>query len=397
MPSHDQLRTALFQLLLTHLHLRRRTNGYEEMPDFFKQREDGEAVLCHECVKAATDVRPIIPCSACPLRWHIDCLDPPLAVPPVLKTWKCPAHTDDLLQELPPLAPAHRYRKIKNAAVITPAFSRGLRNNGHIEIDWGSEPEEDEEDKSGWRDIASFGRTYKVPAKGIRLDFIEQYVIRSLIWILSLVSMLTTSLTRLRNQGAGYAPPRHEPRSVEPYLTPPVEDIVQKSPAPTATTSLGERNVEQMQTCLILASLKSAPTDGLEQLTAALLVSDPREHRCFYLVNALANTTKASAEPNVISLIAQGDADNIARDQLATRDKVSLRALLAQMEAMSGKIRETLGEEAETTLPSAFGGQGPPSTIADSKGTVDKMDPEPPVTEPTPPSTIDHEGAMDFD
>jgi hypothetical protein len=113
--------------------------------------------------------------------------------------------------------------------------------------------------------------------------------------------------------------------------------------------------------------------------------------------NVPANTTKASAEPNVISLIAQGDADNIARDQLATRDKVSLRALLAQMEAMSGKIREALGEEAAPSLPSTFGGQGPPSTIADSKGTVDKMDPEPPVTEPTPPSTIDHEGAMDFD
>ena len=111
-----------------------------------------------------------------------------------------------------------------------------------------------------------------------------------------------------------------------------------------------------------------------------------------------ANTVKASADPNVISLIAQGDADNIARDHLAGQDKVSLRALLAQLETMSGRIRGVLGDEALPSLPATLGGQGPPpSTIADSKGSVDKMDSEPLVTEPTPPSTIDHEGAMDFD
>lgn len=151
---------------------RRKTHGYEESPDLFKQREDGEAVLCHDCQKPASDSRAIISCSVCPLHWHMDCLDPPLAVPPVLKTWKCPAHADDLLLEAPPLAPAHRYRKIKGAQAITPAISRGLKNNGHIEIDWGSEPEDD--NHSGWRDVASFGRVYKVSAHGVRLDFIEQ-------------------------------------------------------------------------------------------------------------------------------------------------------------------------------------------------------------------------------
>lgn len=326
-------------------------------------------------------MRAIISCSVCPLHWHIDCLDPPLAVPPVLKTWKCPAHADDLLQEAPPLAPAHRYRKVKNAAGVTPAISRGLRNNGHIEIDWGSEPEDD--DKSGWRDIASFGRTFKVSAKGVRLDFIEQYVI-----MLSTAALggVLTKTCRLRNQGAGYAPLRDEPRRVEPYLTPPVEDIAK--PAPAAS----DRNMEEMQASLILTSLKTAPTDGLEQLTSALLVSSLDG---LYLSQT--NATKASAEPNVISLIAQGDADNIARDHLADQDKVSLRALLAQLETMSGRIRAALGDEAPLALPETLRGQVPPSSTANSKGSVDKMDSEPLVTEPTPPSTIDHEGVMDFD
>lgn len=143
------------------------------------------------------------------------------------------------------MAPAHRYRKIKGASVITPAVTRGLRNNGHIDIDWGSEPEGDY-DNSGWKDMASFGRTYKISAKGVRMDFIEQ----------------------LRNQGAGHGPHKEKPRSLQPYLTPPVEDAPKHSSVATV-----DRNVEEMQASLILTSLRAAPTDGVEQLTSALLVS----------------------------------------------------------------------------------------------------------------------------
>lgn len=152
--------------------MRRKRNGYDELPDFFKQREDGQAVLCHGCQKPATEIRAIIPCSACPLHWHIDCLDPPLTLPPVLKTWRCPAHVDDVLVEVPGLAPAHRFRRLKGYQAIAPALSRGLRNNGHIEIDWTDEL--GEPDRSGWPDPLSFGRNYKLPAKGVVLDFIEQ-------------------------------------------------------------------------------------------------------------------------------------------------------------------------------------------------------------------------------
>jgi hypothetical protein len=151
----------------------RKKNGYEDAPDFFKHREDGHAVLCHACQKPTADDRPITSCSVCPLHWHIDCLDPPLAVPPYPKTWRCPAHVNDVLAGVPSLAPAHRFRKLKGAQPIVPTISRGLKNNGHIEVDWSAEAE-DESARSGWPDPSSFGQTYKLPAQSIVLDFIEQ-------------------------------------------------------------------------------------------------------------------------------------------------------------------------------------------------------------------------------
>lgn len=60
------------------------------------------------------------------------------------------------------------------------------------------------------------------------------------------------------------------------------------------------------------------------------------------------------------------------------------------MDTMADTIRGLLGND-------NLGSRRAPSTIADSKASVDKVDSEALVTEPTPPSTIDHEGAMDFD
>lgn len=129
-------------------------------------------MLCHLCQKPATEASPIIPCSVCALRWHLDCLDPPMAAPPALKTWRCPAHADETLAEAHRLAPAHRLRRIKGAQPIAPALTRGIKNNGLVEVDWPDETEE--ANASGWPDPQSFGRTYKLPAKSIILDFIEQ-------------------------------------------------------------------------------------------------------------------------------------------------------------------------------------------------------------------------------
>ncbi|PNP47636.1 hypothetical protein TGAMA5MH_01459 [Trichoderma gamsii] len=324
--------------------------GYDELPDFFKQREDGEAVICHACQKPATEIRAIIPCNTCPFHWHIDCLDPPLAMPPVLKTWRCPAHVDDVLGDVPPLAPAHRFRKLKGGQAISPVFSRGNNNNGHIELDWGDEPEEPE--KSGWRDPDSFGKTYRLQAKGVVLDFIEQ----------------------LRHRGAGYGPRHYETRWM-PYASLPATDS-----GGVLAGSAYDRKVNEMQASLNLLGLKQSRSENIDQLTAALLFT---------------------ADDNVLALMAKANADNIASGHLLQEDKMGLRAMLAQMNAMGDRIRHLLGDEAPppTSVTYKTNDRGSPVTDTSDVDTFpEKAEPLAPVTEPTPPSTVDHgEVTMELD
>ena len=89
------------------------------------------------------------------------------------RPFRCPAHVDDLLAVIPGnLGPAHRRRKIKGASVIKPVISRGLLNNGDIEIE--NDPTDDEEEL-GFYEQREYGHTYKLPELGIKLDFISQY------------------------------------------------------------------------------------------------------------------------------------------------------------------------------------------------------------------------------
>ncbi|KAI8275429.1 hypothetical protein K4K56_001388 [Colletotrichum sp. SAR 10_98] len=257
--------------------------GYEEAPDFFKVRDaDGSAVLCHNCQHPAADNRAIIPCSLCGLYWHLDCLDPPLAIPPVVRTWRCPVHADDLLATLPEqLAPAHRFRKIKGAPTITPAFSRGMRNNGFIEIE-----EEESSDETGWSDVKTFGRVYKLPAKGVVLDFISQ----------------------LRKDGAGYIAGSQPLAGAQPHQTSP---------------PLDSRTLAEQQAVFNMVELASTRQNNkLDDLTQALLMS---------------------ADADVLSIMARGSAENFANGDLNANDKQSLRAMLAHMEAMSDRIKSLLG------------------------------------------------------
>lgn len=150
---------------------RNNRKGLEEPLDFYKVKNGEASVLCHRCHKSASDNRPIVPCSVCGLNWHLECLDTPLAIPPVPRTWRCPAHVEDMLGELPErLAPAHRYRKIKNAPVIEQSYDRGMANNGWIEV----ENDDSEDEAHAWRHHQGYGRVHKVSAKGIKLDFISQ-------------------------------------------------------------------------------------------------------------------------------------------------------------------------------------------------------------------------------
>lgn len=71
------------------------------------------------------------------------------------------------------LGPAHRLRKIKDSQPIAPSFPRGSRNYGNIEIE--NDPSDEEED-SGFFEESSFGKVYKLPEQGLKLDFIAKYV-----------------------------------------------------------------------------------------------------------------------------------------------------------------------------------------------------------------------------
>jgi hypothetical protein len=60
---------------------------------------------------------------------------------------------------------------------MKPAFSRGFKNDGHIEVELAPSDDDDE----GFFDQNEYGKIYKLPEEGIKLDFISRYVY----WILS--------------------------------------------------------------------------------------------------------------------------------------------------------------------------------------------------------------------
>ncbi|KAK4216665.1 transcriptional regulatory protein RCO1, partial [Rhypophila decipiens] len=293
---------------------RKKKNGEEELPDFYRLRDaEGNAIICHQCNKSSSATRPIIPCSLCGIWWHLDCLDPPLANPPILRTWKCPLHVDEVLARVPALlAPAHKYRKVKGAPVIQPAYSRENVNNGYIEVDM-----DDDSIGRGWRDINSFGRTVRLSARGIEADFFSRV---------------------RRNRKGKPLPPLNARQPVAPVAPVPAVPAVPAVP-------FDQRDLEQQQAALSLRQLSA---------TDAAPVSD--------LINALL----AKADPGLITLMAQGSV-NKAQEELAETDQQSLRAVLAWMDKVSKDVRmrlERITPDRQNSPHSAIGDSG--STVRDS-------------------------------
>lgn len=109
-----------------------------------------------------------------------------------------------------------------------------------------------------------------------------------------------------------------------------------------------------------------------------------------------------AVDDNILSLMAKGNADNMAVGKLTADDKLSLRALLAQMDAMSSRIRHVLGEDVSCSTAVPRLAQAPTPDALSPEPSVsdlhDKPDVTLPITEPTPPSTIDQgEGTMELD
>lgn len=248
--------------------------GWDEAPDYYRLKDGkGKAILCHECHGAASHPnRMIISCSFCGLNWHLDCLPNPLAKEPSQgRQWRCPAHVDDLLAQVPAtLAPAHRFRRIKGASAIKPAISRGIKNNGYIEIE--TEPSEDEEEQ-GFYEQREYGHVYKLPEQGIKLDFIS----------------------KVRREGGGYLPSRFATRP----------------PKPVSRLTWNQRSVNEQQAALNLASLAArGPQD-----------SD---------LSQIINTLLAEAPPAVIEMMALDQVDALS-DKLPTHLIMSMKLLFDKL------------------------------------------------------------------
>ena len=157
--------------------------GFFEEPNYKESRDGkGKLLTCYQCGKSANG-RDLIPCDFCEHKWHLDCLDPPLAVPPrrrigdkVNATWRCPLHVEQDLSGIGRQAEAApgdlgrrpRPRKPKNGKPIDVSMPRGFKNNGVIEV------ELIKDEMPGIKEIEMNGGVFRLPEMGIRLDFIDR-------------------------------------------------------------------------------------------------------------------------------------------------------------------------------------------------------------------------------
>lgn len=128
--------------------------------------------------------REIITCDLCNAHWHLDCLDPPLANAPYrdqwgkkVRDWLCPLHIDHELREMDISRLAAReierdrkvyMRRPRNAKVVDTSLNRGFVNDGVIEV-----INDDSEDDEEFFEEEVSGIVYRLPEKGIKLDFID--------------------------------------------------------------------------------------------------------------------------------------------------------------------------------------------------------------------------------
>ncbi|KAK5124500.1 hypothetical protein LTR85_001717 [Meristemomyces frigidus] len=158
--------------------------GYDEVPDYYRLHDaKGNVILCYSCHKSSQGQRAIIRCDFCGDYWHLDCLDPPLANPPArtlegkkIYDWMCPLHIDHELRNidismLPPRRTVH-VRRPKNPKFVDTALNRGLRNNGIVDV---VDDDSDDSDSEFYdEETAIEGVVYRMPASGIKLDFIDK-------------------------------------------------------------------------------------------------------------------------------------------------------------------------------------------------------------------------------
>ena len=187
---------------------RSKSSGYgAQRPDYLKQTAQNKAVLCIQCGESSRNKRQMLQCDFCHDYWHLDCCVPPLANPPYIgpdathrDAWRCPRHIEhdyrsgqvvqrDLnlhdddtdIEDAAPLP--RKVRKPREPVVYEPAFSRGTRNNGLVEVINEPDIETDGEGNYLFSPLAreeldensdQNGKVFRLPEKGIILDFISK-------------------------------------------------------------------------------------------------------------------------------------------------------------------------------------------------------------------------------
>ena len=130
----------------------------------------------------------MIQCDHCNLSWHLECLDPPLAVAPkkiktgpnrAKATWMCPNHIDFELngidpqanltnKDRPTLGRKYKVRRPKASITVDSNLTRGFKNNGLVEI------ANESSDDDILTPTSSTPQLIRVPERGIKLDFIDR-------------------------------------------------------------------------------------------------------------------------------------------------------------------------------------------------------------------------------
>lgn len=162
--------------------------SYEDHIDATKLRDTkNNVMLCAQCGGSQLNRQQLIQCDICTEYWHLDCLDPPLANPPPRPSdgkprhaWVCPRHVAHDLRALENIAVSdplserrarrtHKLRRPKNPKVVDVMLRRGYKNNGIIEVASDSESDDDLYDEK-----QPDGEVYRLPSRGIKLDFIDK-------------------------------------------------------------------------------------------------------------------------------------------------------------------------------------------------------------------------------
>ncbi|KKK13511.1 hypothetical protein P175DRAFT_0446659 [Aspergillus ochraceoroseus IBT 24754] len=128
----------------------------------------GNLIFCTKCGRTSNGRRPIIQCDYCPCAFHMDCVDPPLAIPPTQRpgservhhNWMCPNHVWHDMYYV--VADEEGYDMVKRI--------RHPKRPRFVDV----EILPDEEEVERIEEQEEEGIMYRVSEKGVKLDFIER-------------------------------------------------------------------------------------------------------------------------------------------------------------------------------------------------------------------------------